>query len=365
MEINLYAPVEGEIKNIEQCKDSMFADRMLGDGLVIIPSENNFKGFFDIATVTMIFDTKHAYGFEVEGLQFLIHCGMDTVSLNGEGFETNLKIGSKVTKDDILFSVDIEKIKNKKLSIETPIVFEFNELNEYKIKNLKVGKVKQGDLICTIEYSFEEKENNDLRTIIDPVDFFNTSNKYEKGAIQINKSVGSQSNYGEVYNCMTRLRFTIKNRDLVNVEELKKINLVKGVVWNGNELQVVIGQDVYKVKDEVIKNNNEISAIRTSLGITNKKTPLGRRMLAMFSGIMVKLIPIMVGAGLIQAIIAILIQVGVMPNIVFKITESSGPNDVLLTQAPVGWAVLYAMGRSTTFFMGILLAVSAANYFKL
>ncbi|WP_053946235.1 PTS glucose transporter subunit IIABC [Spiroplasma cantharicola] len=366
MKISLYSPVDGEIKNIQDCNDSMFADRMLGDGLVIIPNSNNFKGFFDNATVTMIFDTYHAYGFDIEGLQFLIHCGMDTIALNGTGFTTTLKVGDNVTKENNIFNVDLELLKQKKLSIETPIVFEINSLTDYKINDLKLGKVKQGDLICTIDYEFkEEKKEQDLKSITDPIEFFNMSNKYEKCAASINKFIGSSSNYNEVYNCMTRLRFSVKNKELVNVDEIKRLSLVKGTVWNGNELQVVIGQDVYKLKEEVIKLNNESLAIRASLGINNTKIPLARRFLAMFSAIMVKIIPIMVGVGLIQAIIAILMQTGVMPNIVFKLSENPGANDVLFKDASIGWIMLFAMGKTTTYFMGIMIAVSAANYFKL
>ncbi|WP_342274767.1 glucose PTS transporter subunit IIA [Spiroplasma endosymbiont of Cantharis lateralis] len=363
MEISLYSPVDGEVKNIQECNDSMFADRMLGDGIVVIPESNKFKAFFDKARVTMIFDTYHAYGFDVEGLQFLIHCGMDTVSLNGKGFSTKLKVGDKVIKNDDIFNVDLNLLKEKNILKETPIVFEINSLIDYTIKELKVGKVKQGDLLCKISYTLKEKEEQqDLKTITDPVEFFNASNKYEKGAKLINQFVGTKRNYNEVYNCMTRLRFNIKNKEKVDIEAIKKAPLVKGVVWNGPELQVVIGQDVYKLKDEIVKLNTEEHTLKASMGLNSEKETFFRKMLAMFSGIMTKIIPIMVGAGLVQAIIAILIQTGLMPNIVFK---SPGPNDVLITEAGIGWIILFIVGRSTTYFMGIIIAVSAANYFKL
>ncbi|ALD66472.1 glucose PTS transporter subunit IIA [Spiroplasma cantharicola] len=366
MKLNLYSPVDGEIKNIQDCNDSIFADRMLGDGLVIIPKSNNFKGFFDNAKVTMIFDTYHAYGFDVEGLQFLIHCGMDTVLLKGEGFATNLKVGDKVTKDDDIFSVDLDLLKRKKIVNETPIVFEFNNLSSYQINNLKLGQVNQGDLICTIDYKFKSKKvEKDLKTITDPAHFFNMTNKYEKCAASINKLIGTQSNYNEVYNCMTRLRFSVKNKELVNIDEIQKLDLIKGTVWNGNELQIIIGQDVYKLKEEIINLNSQSLAIRTSLGINSSKVSLGRKFLTTFAAIMVKMIPIGAGVGLIQAIIAILMQTGVMPNIVFKLSENPGANDVLFQDAAIGWVILFAMGKSTIYFIGIMVAVASASHFKL
>ncbi|WP_342259172.1 glucose PTS transporter subunit IIA [Spiroplasma endosymbiont of Dioctria linearis] len=366
MNLNLYAPVDGEIRGIQECSDSIFADRMIGDGFLIVPESNDFKAFFDKAKVTMIFDTYHAYGFDVDGLKFLIHCGIDTVALNGEGFTTNLKVGDKVSRKSDIFSVDLDLLKKKKLLTETPIVFEISDLADYEINNLKLGKVKQGELICTINYEFksEIKETN-VNSKTDVVEFFSVLNKYEKNAKLINKFIGNQSNYNEVYNCMTRLRFRIKNKEQVNIDEIKRLELVKGTVWNGNELQIVIGQDVYKLKEEVIKLNNQSLAIKASIGLNSSKVSLARKFLSMFSGIMVKIIPVLVGVGLIQAVMAILMQAGIMPNIVFKLSENPGMNDVLFKDAAIEWIVLFAMAKTTTYFMGIMVAVSAANYFKL
>ncbi|ALD66470.1 PTS glucose transporter subunit IIA [Spiroplasma cantharicola] len=363
MEIRLYSPVNGEIKELEKCSDQMFAEKMLGDGFILIPSSNNFRGFTDIATVTMVFETFHAYSFDVDGLQFLVHVGMNTKPLKGVGFTTELEIGNIVNKDDDLFTVDLDYFKKNDLSKETAIVFDINDLNSYKINNLKIGRVKQGDLVCTITYEFISKnEKKILEPSTDSKEFFNISNKYENSAKLINKFVGGSSNYEEVYNCMTRLRFKIKNKSLVNIDELKKTNLVKGTVWNGAELQVIIGQDVYKLKDEVLKLNNQTIGVKNELGLVSEKISITRKMLAMFSGIMAKIIPVMVGAGLIQAIIAILVQTNIMPNIIFKTGSKDG---VLIAEANVGWVILFIIGISTSYFMGIVLAVSAANYFKL
>ncbi|WP_342274770.1 PTS transporter subunit EIIB [Spiroplasma endosymbiont of Cantharis lateralis] len=127
-----------------------------------------------------------------------------------------------------------------------------------------------------------------MESSIDPKKFFNFSNKYENTAKLINQLVGGNSNYEEIYNCMTRLRFRIKNKNLVNIEKLKQVNLVKGTVWNGSELQIVIGQDVYKVKDEVIRLNDYSIEIKNKLVHKNENVSFIRKFLAMLSGIMVK-----------------------------------------------------------------------------
>ncbi|ATZ21388.1 glucose PTS transporter subunit IIA [Mesoplasma tabanidae] len=360
MEFKIYAPVDGVIKEIDKCQDQMFADRMLGDGFVITPSKNKFYSFFDIGEVSMIFDTKHAYGFNVKGLSFLIHCGMDTVELQGEGFDTKLQVGDVIKKDDELFSVDLNLLNSKKISAETPIVFEFNSLKSYSIKNLKTGKIKQGEEICTLWYE-DDKTAEPLPKSYDIVDFFNVSNKYEKAASEINKLVGGKNNYNDVYNCMTRLRFNIKEKELVNFEKIKQNELVKGVLWNGAELQIVIGQDVFKVKDEIVRINTSNEVIKNSIRV-KKQESLIKRFLLMFGGIMVPVIPCIVGTGLVQALVAILTQSGIMPNIVLK--DPVEGQSVLLSDAGIGWIILYIMGKTTTIFSGVIISVSAAKYFK-
>ncbi|WP_342274771.1 PTS glucose transporter subunit IIA [Spiroplasma endosymbiont of Cantharis lateralis] len=154
MEINLYSPVDGEIKELKECSDEMFAKKMLGDGFIIIPAADNFSGFSDKATVTMVFKAYHAYGFDIEDLDFLVNVGMDTIALKGIAFSTKLKIGDIVDKNDSLFKVDLNYLEKNNLSKETAIVFDINDLSDYKINNLKIGNVKQGDLVCTITYNF-------------------------------------------------------------------------------------------------------------------------------------------------------------------------------------------------------------------
>ncbi|ATZ20528.1 glucose PTS transporter subunit IIA [Mesoplasma coleopterae] len=365
MEIKIYAPVDGIVKKIEDCSDKTFAQKMLGDGFLIIPSSNVFKSIFDEAKVSMIFDTKHAYGLEIQGLNVLIHCGMDTVNLNGEPFNSKVKVGDWVKVGQDLFEADIKKIKGLKLSVETPIVFDQANIQSFFIKDLKVGKVKQGELICSIDYTLKEEKTENVNKKIDAHELFSGVSKYEKQSREINKAVGGKENYAEAYNCMTRLRFSIKNKDLVDEKILKKIEVVKGVIWNGTELQVVIGQDVYKVKDEILKQNDFANSIAQSNGEHTEKVSLFRKALSMFSGIMVKIIPVMVGAGLIQAIIAILIQLNVMPDISFaQQVAGSAQTWIFDKDLSVFWVILFIAGKTSQYFMGIMIAWSAANYFK-
>lgn len=120
--LELYSPLKGEVKPIEQASDAMFAQKTMGDGVVIIPSEGSVYAPFD-AKVEFVFPSKHAIGLTAfDGTQVLIHCGIDTVNLNGEGYTTHVEANAQVKRGDLLLEFDPAFIKGKGYSMETPIV---------------------------------------------------------------------------------------------------------------------------------------------------------------------------------------------------------------------------------------------------
>lgn len=120
--VEIYCPIQGEIKPIEQASDAMFAQKAMGDGVVILPSEGKVYAPFD-AKVEFVFPSKHAIGLtSADGTQVLIHCGIDTVNLNGEGYTTYVEETTQVKRGDLLMEFDPAFIQEKGYSIETPIV---------------------------------------------------------------------------------------------------------------------------------------------------------------------------------------------------------------------------------------------------
>lgn len=120
--IVLASPISGDILPLSDVKDDVFASGAMGKGLAIRPNEGSVYAPVD-GEITTIFPTGHAIGItSTEGIELLIHIGMDTVELNGEGFETFVKTGDKIKKGDLLVKFDAELITNKGYSVETPIV---------------------------------------------------------------------------------------------------------------------------------------------------------------------------------------------------------------------------------------------------
>lgn len=136
----IVSPMEGVIHSISEVPDQVFAGKMMGDGFAILPSNGTVLSPVD-GKVVNVFHTKHAVGLEADnGREILIHFGIDTVKLNGEGFTSFVQQGDTVRKGDKLLEVDIDRIKDSVPSIMTPVVFTNLKEGEY-ISIVKTGKV--------------------------------------------------------------------------------------------------------------------------------------------------------------------------------------------------------------------------------
>lgn len=143
------SPLNGEMKLISETPDTSFSQKMMGDGVVFYPSDGNLYAPCD-GEIKMIFPTKHAIGLESkEGVEILLHVGIDTVLLNGEGFDVKVDTNQQVKKGDILMTFDLQYIKEKAASEASVMVFT-NLNQEQKLSLMKLGNVEAGDQIIKI-----------------------------------------------------------------------------------------------------------------------------------------------------------------------------------------------------------------------
>lgn len=145
----LYNPIQGKIISLEEVPDEVFAQKMLGEGFAISPIEGSLYSPVD-GEIKMLFPTLHALTIETKkGIELLIHIGIDTVELEGTGFNSHIKLGDKVKKGQILINFDIETIKKQKKSLVTPVVI----TNMDKIDSIKIeyGDKKIGEKVLIAE----------------------------------------------------------------------------------------------------------------------------------------------------------------------------------------------------------------------
>lgn len=137
------SPLKGEIVKLKDIEDEAFSSGVLGHGAAVIPSEGKVVAPID-GEVTTLFPSLHAIGITAEsGVEILIHIGLDTVQLEGKGFEAHVKQGDKITKGQPLVDFDIDLIKKAGYSVVTPIVVtnmsEYLEVVETESKNVERG----------------------------------------------------------------------------------------------------------------------------------------------------------------------------------------------------------------------------------
>lgn len=148
--LTLKSPLKGEIVSIDQVPDATFAERLLGDGVAIIPSEGIL--YSPIAgKVVQVFRTNHAVGLMTEGgSEILIHVGLDTVKMNGEGFKAFVKNGDDIKAGDKLLEFDLKLIRSRAKSDITPVVIT-NMDTVKKIQILAKGHVNSQQDLFNIE----------------------------------------------------------------------------------------------------------------------------------------------------------------------------------------------------------------------
>lgn len=135
-------PLSGEVQPISHCSDSTFSQGIVGDGVVILPTD---AVLYSPADAKVDFSLKHALGLETEeGVKFLIHVGTDTNRLQGEGFQLFVQTGDPVKRGQKLLSFDPQVMKAHHCSLETPFVF-CNCQTGWKLELLKTGQVAAGD----------------------------------------------------------------------------------------------------------------------------------------------------------------------------------------------------------------------------
>ncbi|PTI68974.1 glucose-specific PTS transporter subunit IIBC [Staphylococcus succinus] len=148
-EIEVCSPGRGKLVPLSEVPDEVFAQKMMGDGVALIPEDGEIVAPFD-GTVKTIFPTKHAIGLESkDGLELLIHIGIDTVKLEGKGFERMVATGDTIKKGQLLMKVDLDYVQAHAPSIITPIVITNIENRTLKIESKDMIEPQQ--LLMTIK----------------------------------------------------------------------------------------------------------------------------------------------------------------------------------------------------------------------
>ena len=131
--LSLIAPANGKVIPLENSEDRAFAEKLVGDGIALMPSEGNFRCPAN-GRIAGVAEALHAYSIETEeGIDLLVHIGIDTVELMGEGYSPAVKTGDTVKAGDPLCTVDMELLKKCGYSLCTPVVIcDMEKVSDFK-----------------------------------------------------------------------------------------------------------------------------------------------------------------------------------------------------------------------------------------
>ena len=149
--VMIASPITGVAAPLSDTPDEVFSNKMLGDGAAVTPVDNIVRAPED-GEVAFVFDTKHAIGFMTEsGISLLIHVGIDTVKLDGKGFEVFVENGQRVKKGEPMMKLDLDYLKANAPSVMSPVICSEMEENQ-KVRLIKTGDIQAGDTLFAVDF---------------------------------------------------------------------------------------------------------------------------------------------------------------------------------------------------------------------
>ena len=146
----IISPIDGELVELKEVPDEVFSKGLLGEGMAIIPVSGTVVAPID-GVVSRIFPTNHAFLISKKnGIEVMVHIGLDTVELKGQGFKRLVKEGTEVDSGMPIISVDLEYLQSRGKDIITPIVI--NCEKKIEIIKHKIGTIREGEYLMEIKF---------------------------------------------------------------------------------------------------------------------------------------------------------------------------------------------------------------------
>lgn len=359
----LIAPLSGFIKQIEKVPDPTFSQKLMGDGLAIEPTDGKVVSPVD-GEIILVAETKHAIGIKGNsGVEILIHFGLETVALNGEGFEVHVNQGDRVKAGDELMTVDLDIINKKASSAITPIII--TNSNDYQISEIvNKSNVVAGESSLFVVTKGEEQE---MTSKLEPTSQGN-ANEYSREAKDIVAAIGGVENIDAATHCVTRLRFALRDEKKVDKDKLENLSIVKGSFSANGQFQVIIGQGtVDKLYRAMVKETGITEASKDEVkaaGAKNNQNAL-QRGIKTLADIFFPILPAIVTAGLLLGINNILVNPIFSDESIIEMYPSvAGIADMIniiavtaftFLPALIGWSAVKRFGGSP--LLGIVLGL--------
>ena len=355
VQTTVIAPVAGELLPLSAIHDPVFSKGLMGKGFGIEPSDGKIVAPVS-GEITMIATTKHAIGLKtINGMEVLLHLGIDTVELGGKPYQIRVKMGDHVTAGQALAVMGLAEIKKAGKPVTVMTVITNSATNNYQLFLNDLDQlVDVGDSVAMVTGEAIEGSGNADKPAVKVGD-----GKYDQLAHDIIENVGGPENVNSLIHCITRLRFYLKDESIAKTSVISELDGVIDVTKGSGQYQVVIGPAVNDVYDAVIAQlgpqfsddaATKKAVAETSAAANKPHYGVWGTIQHGFSGIigvmtasMIPVIGILAGSGILKGILAALTG--------FKVLSATSGT----------YLVLNAIGDATFYFLPVILGFTAAK----
>ena len=358
-QMRIVAPATGEAIELADVPDPVFSAGTMGEGLGIRPTTGTVQVLAPVdGTVVMVAGTGHALGFSTpQGLEVLLHLGVDTVELEGKPFDLGVADGQTVSAGQPLGTMNLDAITEA--GKDTTIIFAItNTAQRLSGIDVTTGPVQAGDAIglAMAADPSQQSEADSAPAAADeaardaPDDGLTGFDATAHGII---KNIGGPDNVSSVIHCITRVRFYLKDQSLADDAAVADTEGVIDVAKAGGQYQVVIGPEVEDVYDAVVKQLPHIAGEGQDAPpvqlVERPTTAWGwvkfgfSSLIGVITGSMIPIVGVLAASGILKGLLALLVQ--------FKV----------VAEASDTYRFIDAMSSSMFFFLPIIVGFTAAR----
>ena len=345
----LVAPTAGEAVPLASVPDPVFSTGALGEGFGVRPGSGDVVAPVGGA-VTMVAGTGHAVGITTDdGLEVLLHLGVDTVELEGRPFALTVAAGQRVRAGEAIGTMDLEQIREAGKDT-TAIVAVTNSAAKGVALELTAGPVAAGDRVASLTAAEPAAASAPARPAATGADDGLTG--FDATARDIIAGIGGADNVKSVIHCITRVRFYLKDESLADDEAVSGTDGVIDVAKAGGQYQVVIGAEVGDVYDAIVAqlpglgggevDSEAEAAPRPTTAVGWIKFGFSS-LIGVITGSMIPVIGVLAASGILKGILALLVQ--------FKVVADSSDT----------YQIISAMADSMFYFLPIIIGFTAAR----
>ena len=350
-DIRLDSPLHGRLIPLSEVTDPAFASGAMGRGAAVADPEGRVVSPVD-GEVTVLFATKHAIGIHsADGVDLLIHVGVDTVKLEGKHFTSHVAQGDTVQKGQLLLEFDPDAIRAEGYETTTPVLVT-NAADYGKITfTLDGAEISSGD-DAEEDGAPQEEHSTAAAAEIDP-----NLPKEERVAKLIWKYVGGAGNVRSAEHCATRLRLIVNDKTLIDEKAIENIDGVKGQFFAAAQYQIILGTGfVDKVYDAFIAGTDlAAAAVSGKQEAYKQMTPL-QKVSRTLGDVFVPVIPVLVATGLFMGLrgMAQSLGIGMNENLI-RMSQILTDTAFAFLPALVCWSTMNRFGGTPV--IGIVLGL--------